>query len=342
VLQNSKTKNILQMYIVKNKFILLLIVLHFFINSNGQNNNTLLWRIQKKGATERSYLYGKMHFAKKQYAFFYDSTYKAIQESGSFYGELDYFNMSIFSIKNYKDYFKQKELFLDSIAETPGWKRMVLGYNKAYGTNLDYKDKDAFINTMSTQSEKIFEKEEGIVVMDMALAKFAQLFKKKAGGIETLKEQIDMMYSVIAERVNDSTVNFDNDDKLNNNLKKYYLAEQTDSIGFLLDNIDFSYKRILFDDRNSTMKDSITKIMQKETAFVAVGAGHLFGKNGILNKLKKEGYIVTPIFGTKKIYMPLMQAIVKAPANIEKIKQKKEAKDYWKDMPTLPEKVKDN
>jgi hypothetical protein len=35
--------------------------------------------------------------------------------------------------------------------------------------------------------------------------------------------------------------------------------------------------------------------MQDKSCFVAVGAGHLGGENGLINLLKKQGYSVEPI-----------------------------------------------
>ena len=32
-----------------------------------------------------------------------------------------------------------------------------------------------------------------------------------------------------------------------------------------------------------------------DTAFIAVGAGHLGGQEGVIELLKKEGYTVTPV-----------------------------------------------
>ena len=35
--------------------------------------------------------------------------------------------------------------------------------------------------------------------------------------------------------------------------------------------------------------------MQSKSCFIAVGAGHLAGENGLINLLKKQGYTVEPI-----------------------------------------------
>jgi len=39
----------------------------------------------------------------------------------------------------------------------------------------------------------------------------------------------------------------------------------------------------------------LKEIVQKESVFVAVGAGHLVGDSGVISLLRKEGYKVEPL-----------------------------------------------
>lgn len=49
----------------------------------------------------------------------------------------------------------------------------------------------------------------------------------------------------------------------------------------------------LFDERNFTMADKIEGFLQDDkTYFIAVGAGHLVGDNGIINLLDQRGYMI--------------------------------------------------
>lgn len=51
----------------------------------------------------------------------------------------------------------------------------------------------------------------------------------------------------------------------------------------------------LLDERNKNWIPKIEKAMVEKPSFIAVGGGHLGGKNGVVNLLKKKGYSVTPI-----------------------------------------------
>lgn len=51
----------------------------------------------------------------------------------------------------------------------------------------------------------------------------------------------------------------------------------------------------LLDERNQKWIAKIESFVKAESVFIAVGAGHLAGPNGVVNLLKKQGYSVIPI-----------------------------------------------
>ena len=51
----------------------------------------------------------------------------------------------------------------------------------------------------------------------------------------------------------------------------------------------------LLDDRNKNWVGQLKNILKEKNIFIAVGAGHLVGKNGLIELLKKEGYTVKPL-----------------------------------------------
>ena len=54
-------------------------------------------------------------------------------------------------------------------------------------------------------------------------------------------------------------------------------------------------KVTLIDDRNKKWAKQLPAIMKEVPTFIAVGALHLPGENGILNLLKQQGYTVDPV-----------------------------------------------
>ena len=60
-----------------------------------------------------------------------------------------------------------------------------------------------------------------------------------------------------------------------------------------------SYKpeeiKVLLDDRNNHWVQELPALMQEQPLFVAVGALHLVGKNGLVNQLRARGFTLTPV-----------------------------------------------
>ncbi len=50
------------------------------------------------------------------------------------------------------------------------------------------------------------------------------------------------------------------------------------------------YRNLMLYDRNEKMGLRISQILSEDTAFIAIGAGHLYGATGVLTSLKKQGY----------------------------------------------------
>lgn len=54
-------------------------------------------------------------------------------------------------------------------------------------------------------------------------------------------------------------------------------------------------EKLMLTDRNKEWVKKIPAIVKKESTFFAVGAGHLYGKTGVIELLKQQGYKVTPV-----------------------------------------------
>ena len=56
------------------------------------------------------------------------------------------------------------------------------------------------------------------------------------------------------------------------------------------------FQRRLVDDRNQHMVERMQPYLQQGKAFVAVGALHLPGKTGLLERLQQQGYTVSRVY----------------------------------------------
>jgi uncharacterized protein YbaP (TraB family) len=59
--------------------------------------------------------------------------------------------------------------------------------------------------------------------------------------------------------------------------------------------MDANAENLMLTERNKAWVKKIPAIVKKESTFFAVGAGHLYGKTGVIELLKQQGYKVTPV-----------------------------------------------
>ena len=73
------------------------------------------------------------------------------------------------------------------------------------------------------------------------------------------------------------------------NIDSLYMLIQEGEDMLTLKQSDFLEKR------NHTWIPKIIEMLHENKCFIAVGAGHLGGKDGIIRLLQKEGYTLTPV-----------------------------------------------
>ena len=64
--------------------------------------------------------------------------------------------------------------------------------------------------------------------------------------------------------------------------------------GAITDMTDEEFRRMA-DDRNADWITKLPKMLKESSCFIAVGALHLPGQNGLLKLLEKEGYKLSPV-----------------------------------------------
>lgn len=144
----------------------------------------------------------------------------------------------------------------------------------------------------------------GGLALDEQLYLWGQHQYKKLCGLETLKEQLSVFDELAMEDqvilLTDTLNHMDVIEELNEQLIQAYLSGNLDEIyrrSLDMEGSDTPLsKRLrekLIDERNHLMLERMIPVLETGKAFVAVGALHLPGKNGLLHLLRKRGYVVT-------------------------------------------------
>lgn len=129
---------------------------------------------------------------------------------------------------------------------------------------------------------------------------------KKVGGLETPDFQFNLLYNgtSLKRQAEQLLCMLTDVDKEIDQLKKltaYYNAQNLTAMlelmkerqGDRCDPLPGELEKMI-DDRNKDWSEKLPAIMNAASTFVAVGAAHLPGENGLLNLLKQQGYTVEP------------------------------------------------
>jgi uncharacterized protein YbaP (TraB family) len=264
-----------------------------------KSDNSLLWEISGNRLSQPSYLFGTFHLMCKEDIRFSENLKKCLTNSQSLFLELDLddpqntlgalalMNMkngrSLKNLYNAEDYERLERFFLDSL-QMP--LMMLQQMKPVFLTSLLYPK---MMNCNSV---------DGIEQELMILAKKQN---KEIKGLETMAFQSAIFdqipYTTQAKELLNSIDSI-------NEYKQKFIEMQSIYTSQDLQKMELSFadepgfeedKAVMLDNRNLDWIKKLEKILKEENIFIAVGAGHLVGKKGLIALLKAKGYTVKPI-----------------------------------------------
>ena len=146
------------------------------------------------------------------------------------------------------------------------------------------------------------------IPMDMALYQAAGQAGKKQAALESIDEQVALFEDQSIEHqlimLRDVVANYDKVGEATQKMLRSYLDRNLGALNALAANEDLlsskearelnrSLMERMIERRNVVMADRMEPLMERSSTFVAVGALHLPGANGLLTLLERRGYRVT-------------------------------------------------
>lgn len=282
------------------RFLLFAVSLTATLTSFAQQpkEKSLLWKIEGKNISSPSYLYGTFHMLCPADFSMNDTLKALVKQSKQLFLEIDIDDPSLTSKmmknikmkdgKTLKDFLSTKDY--DSVAKLFKAKTniplsMVDSYKPFMLTSMLYP---SLLGCTPIAFEKEFEK----------LAKADGIEVK---GLETIEDQMNVFetipYSVQAKMLMKTLYEADNGTVQMNEMVQLYKNQDINKMqkGISGDTDLGSYEKTLLDKRNKNWIPVIEKEIAAMPTFIAVGAGHLAGKKGVIYLLRKQGYTVTPI-----------------------------------------------
>ncbi len=271
-----------------------------FSQQNDSTANSLLWEISGNGIEKPSYIFGTIHMIPKDDYFFTNLMKEKFAACEKLVLEID-INMSLAEqIKAAKqmflpegkllyDYMTEKDsvefhsYLIDSLKISKSTYKKVIRIKPLFGSSLILKELVGKIKTYEQELNKLAKKKGTEVV-----------------GLETLQFQMDLVNDISIE---DQIKMLFEDGLSGNPLDTYnemvaaYKEQNLTKLKELID-ADDSMTKLgdkFLKDRNADWISKIEKLIKENPVFIAVGAGHLAGKSGVLNLLREKGYNVKPI-----------------------------------------------
>ncbi len=281
---------------------------HFFISLltlitglsfSQELEKSLLWKISGNGLKYDSYLFGTIHVSCD--ASLDDSTIKALKTTEQLFLEID-MNKPI-EMEMMKYITMKNENKISKILNSEDFNLVDEFLNKKMKMSLKFFDsyKPFMIATMlypSILECSIQNIERELIIINK------NNNNKEVFGLETIKEQMEIFDQIPYEIQAEELVKMVKSDlkKDKEEIKKMiaiYKNKDIDAMQQIMDEsenkITSENKKILIYDRNNKWIPTIIKIINEKPTFIAVGAGHLAGNEGIIKLLRRNGYRVEAV-----------------------------------------------
>ncbi len=256
--------------------------------------NSLLWEITGKGLEKPSYLFGTIH---------------AIGESDFFLRE---------EVKN--TFANAERLVMEVKIDEPGLQasmreKMIMSDGQSLDQLLsaaEYEKLKAFMREKAGMPELMYNKVKPMFVQSFIypsmigepMKSYETVFSEMATeaemdimGLETVDEQLSYVDQISLEdqleMLMQGVDDFDGQLGEWKQMVSLYVSEDIAGLSGLISEESKEYKKFekkLLGERNKNWISRIGTHVRAEPSFIAVGAGHLGGKNGVISLLRKEGY----------------------------------------------------
>lgn len=275
----------------------------------NNTENTLLWKISGKGLSKPSYLFGTIHMLCKDDAVLSDSLKSIIKNVKEVYFEVDLDNM--FEMLAVMGKMKMRDdTTLQDLLSVADYEK-VKTYFETKGSMLPFSMLETYKPMLAASTlQQGGLPCETTAMMEQVIMQEAKQYNKSIKGLESMGYQASVLdsipYKLQAEQLVsyiDNAIKGGEDDKELNEMLDAYKSQDLKKLEEMLMKSDPSisnYTDVLLYNRNRNWVEKLKELLPEKSLLVAVGAGHLPGKEGCINLLRREGYKVTPVKNSVK------------------------------------------
>lgn len=272
-------------------------------------NAQILWKVSGNGAKGDSYLFGTHHVAPYTIMDEVKGFNDALKSVDAVIGEIDMINLDAQAMtqSTMQHAIAPADSTLSKVFTTAQLDSIntILGkYSQGQlRTEMLEAMKPALISTTLAmlQTQTVFPDFDQSQQLDAKVQQRGHQGGKAIGAFETVEEQLSFLLDTpISEQAKQLMSGVRDDDKaadMAKNLANAYMSQNLPDIKAIMDETEDEpdAMKALIDDRNKRWVAKLGEILPQQTVLVAVGVGHLPGKNGLIKLLQDKGYTVTPV-----------------------------------------------
>lgn len=263
------------------------------------DDNTLLWEISGNGI-KTSYLYGTFHLMCNNDINFSNNMKAAVKAADEVYFELDLDDAS--STLGAMLFMNMKEgKILKDLYTPEEYERLSNFFNDSLGTpiSLMQRMKPLFLQSLLYPKMMPCKNLSGV---DMEILKIAKAEKKEIKGLENIQFQASVFdsipYTEQAAMLLKSIDSLAKDEIEFDKMLASYKAQNLSKLESSVTDNEFGSEEnldLMLYSRNRNWVAQLKDILPKKSIFMAVGAGHLPGNNGVIDLLRKAGFTLRPL-----------------------------------------------
>lgn len=254
------------------------------------SNSSLLWSIKSPEGVP-SYLFGTMHIRDNRAHQFCSRLYPFIEQANVYVGEMDLGSMEIPPVGPFYD---MKRHF------QPGaYAKLRKQLLKSFNLDIDFYAHVHPLMIMSALTQQVLHNDHAISI-DEHLWNYAGGHSIATTGLETVEEQVTLLHSIGPDKLYAQVKQIGARPglirKFTNKTLDYYIRGEIHAL-YMLTKASMQHlrKRVIYD-RNQRMAKRIVSFDAAQRYFIAVGAGHLSGATGLISSLRKQDWVVKPVF----------------------------------------------
>jgi uncharacterized protein len=264
---------------------------------------TVLWKVTGNGLAKPSYVLGTMHMLCASDATLSTGLKNVLDSINDIYFELDMDDMAMlmgaFTQMNMKG-----DTSLKTLLNPQEYLKVKNHFSKAKSMlPFAMLERMQPLLASSTLAEEQMQCDGGASGVELQIMEYNKANKKlPISGLETMQDQLaafgKISYAEQAKMLLKAIDSAASTQQATAQLVAAYKSQNLDTIENLMVKSEPELEKYMDDllvNRNKNWIVQLKKIFAQKSIIAAVGAGHLPGKMGVLELLRKEGYTVTPV-----------------------------------------------